>query len=95
MGFDQQKRRGGVDLVRRAGSVDRGLVVVSPGKNSWPELVGALGEDAVATIKRENSSIDFPIILLDGTPVIHDRLCNRVWVWVNTSGIVVRVPTVG
>ena len=65
------------------------------GKNSWPELVGARGEDAVATIKRENSSIDFPIILLDGTPVIHDHLCNRVWVWVNTSGIVVRVPTVG
>ncbi|KAK1577824.1 hypothetical protein Q3G72_025136 [Acer saccharum] len=30
VGFDQQKRRGGEDLVRRAGSVDKGLVVVSP-----------------------------------------------------------------
>ncbi|KAK1591876.1 hypothetical protein Q3G72_015112 [Acer saccharum] len=30
VGFDQQKRRGGEDLVRRVGSVDKGLVVVSP-----------------------------------------------------------------
>ncbi|TXG72243.1 hypothetical protein EZV62_000822 [Acer yangbiense] len=66
-----------------------------PGKKSWPELVGARGEDAVATIKRENSSIHFPIIVVEGTPVTFDYLCTRVWVWVNTSGFVVRVPKVG
>ncbi|TYG93894.1 hypothetical protein ES288_A11G147100v1 [Gossypium darwinii] len=65
-----------------------------PGKNSWPELVGKDGEGAKTTIERENSNVD-AIVLLDGTPVTRDFRCDRVWVWVDSNGHVVRPPTIG
>ncbi|XP_057798031.1 proteinase inhibitor [Salvia miltiorrhiza] len=65
-----------------------------PGKNSWPELVGKNGEDAAVVIERENRKVD-AIVLKDGTPVTKDFRCDRVWVWVDDWGIVVRTPTAG
>ncbi|XVF21635.1 hypothetical protein REPUB_Repub12eG0107400 [Reevesia pubescens] len=65
-----------------------------PGKNSWPELVGKNGESAKTKIERENPNVG-AIVLLDGTPVTRDFRCDRVWVWVNENGRVVRAPTVG
>ncbi|CAL2225077.1 unnamed protein product [Prunus armeniaca] len=64
------------------------------GKDTWPELLGAQGTDAEATIERENSSVDAQIVL-EGTPVPKDFRCDRVRVWVNTDGIVTRVPRIG
>ncbi|KAL5787367.1 hypothetical protein ACOSP7_004316 [Xanthoceras sorbifolium] len=66
------------------------------GKDSWPELVGVRGEEAAAaTIEQENMTVSAEIIL-DGTKVSSALfLCNRVRVWVNTSGICVRVPIIG
>ncbi|PWA46627.1 proteinase inhibitor I13 [Artemisia annua] len=63
------------------------------GKSSWPELVGATGEAAAATIERENPLVN-AIVLLDGTPTTRDFRCDRVWVWVNSSGIVLRPPRI-
>ncbi|TXG63780.1 hypothetical protein EZV62_010774 [Acer yangbiense] len=63
-------------------------------KNSWPELVGANGEAAAATIENENSNVN-AIVVVDGVPVIMDFRCTRVWVWVNRAGNVVRVPRIG
>ncbi|KAG6658747.1 hypothetical protein CIPAW_04G183600 [Carya illinoinensis] len=54
-----------------------------PGKNSWPELVGA-----------ENSNVH-ATVLLEGTPVTRDFRCDRVRVWVKESGVVYAVPQVG
>ncbi|VVB02653.1 unnamed protein product [Arabis nemorensis] len=65
-----------------------------PGKNSWPELVGTKGEDAASVIERENSNVN-AIVILDGTPVIQDFRCDRVWVRVNRYGIVAKVPNAG
>ncbi|XVE72986.1 hypothetical protein DITRI_Ditri11bG0081900 [Diplodiscus trichospermus] len=65
-----------------------------PGKNSWPELVGEKGETAKAAIESENPNVG-ATVLLEGTPVTRDFRCNRVWVWVNENGQVVRVPTIG
>ncbi|OWM66761.1 hypothetical protein CDL15_Pgr010413 [Punica granatum] len=65
-----------------------------PGKNCWPELYGTIGEKALAVIKRENPMV-LPLIVKEGTPVIMDYCCDRVWVWVDNSGVVVRVPTIG
>ncbi|KAK8565321.1 hypothetical protein V6N13_020442 [Hibiscus sabdariffa] len=65
-----------------------------PGKNSWPELVGTNGESAKTTIERENPNVG-AIVVRDGTPVITDFRCDRVWVWVNSNGRVVRAPTIG
>ncbi|KAK8693968.1 hypothetical protein V6N13_071534 [Hibiscus sabdariffa] len=65
-----------------------------PGKNSWPELVGTNGESAKATIERENRNVG-AIVVRDGTIVTGDFRCDRVWVWVNSNGRVVRAPTIG
>ncbi|CAL0321138.1 unnamed protein product [Lupinus luteus] len=64
------------------------------GKSSWPELVGVQGTEAEATIERENPLVD-AIIVLDGSIVTADVRCDRVRVWVNTNGIVIKVPTIG
>ncbi|TXG72230.1 hypothetical protein EZV62_000809 [Acer yangbiense] len=64
------------------------------GKNSWPELVGVLGEEAAATIERENPTVS-ALILLEGSIVLPMFLCTRVYVWVNTSGICVEIPMIG
>ncbi|KAL8530342.1 hypothetical protein ACS0TY_007397 [Phlomoides rotata] len=65
-----------------------------PGKLTWPELVNENGEKAAQVIEKENMNVD-AIVLKDGTPVIQDFRCDRVWVWVNDYGVVVRVPSVG
>ncbi|KAK8693965.1 hypothetical protein V6N13_071535 [Hibiscus sabdariffa] len=64
-----------------------------PGKSSWPELVGTNGERAKATIERENPNVG-AIVLRDGTPVTRDFRCDRVWVWVDANGRVVRTPII-
>ncbi|KAK7268798.1 hypothetical protein RIF29_21507 [Crotalaria pallida] len=64
------------------------------GKSSWPELVGVKGTVAEATIERENPLVD-AIIVPEGYSVITDARCDRVWVWVNTDGIVKQVPHIG
>ncbi|KAL5781842.1 hypothetical protein ACOSP7_006871 [Xanthoceras sorbifolium] len=56
-------------------------------------FVAGAGE-AAATIKQENLTVSAEIIL-DGTKVTALFLCTRVRVWINTSGICVRVPIIG
>ncbi|OMO49605.1 Proteinase inhibitor I13, potato inhibitor I [Corchorus olitorius] len=63
------------------------------GKNSWPELFGEVGEVAAATIERENHLVN-AVIVLEGTGVSEDLRCDRVRVWVDTNGIVTRVPII-
>ncbi|XP_047974393.1 glu S.griseus protease inhibitor-like [Salvia hispanica] len=71
------------------------IVDVSPclGKDSWPELVGKKGEEAVVVIEGENPFVH-AIILLDGTPVTLDFRCDRVRVWVDECGYVLRPPVI-
>lgn len=64
------------------------------GKSSWPELVGVEGTVAEGTIEKEDPLVD-AVIVREGTSVITDFLCDRVWVWVNKDGIVYQVPTIG
>ncbi|XWS07972.1 hypothetical protein CRYUN_Cryun41cG0036900 [Craigia yunnanensis] len=64
------------------------------GKSSWPELLGTKGEEAAATIERENPNVDAEIVL-EGSFVLPVILCNKVRVWVDTNGIVTRVPVIG
>ncbi|KAL1538150.1 Glu S.griseus protease inhibitor [Salvia divinorum] len=67
---------------------------ICQGKNSWPELVGTLGPDAVKVIEEENSSVTAVIVFFN-QPIIGPFLCSRVRVIVNYRFIVVAVPTVG
>lgn len=64
------------------------------GKSSWPELVGKNGEVAAAIIEKENPCVH-AIVLLEGTPVTKDYRIDRVRVWVNKKGKVIRVPRIG
>ncbi|MBA0560333.1 hypothetical protein Golob_017237 [Gossypium lobatum] len=63
-------------------------------KKSWPELVGTNGESAKETIERENRNVK-AVVLLDGSPATMDFRSNRVQVWVDGNGLVVRAPTIG
>ncbi|KAK6137580.1 hypothetical protein DH2020_028677 [Rehmannia glutinosa] len=63
------------------------------GKSSWPELVGAPGEVAVATIERENPLVN-AIIVRPGTIITPDIRCDRVRVFVDANGNVDRVPII-
>ncbi|KAM0050838.1 putative proteinase inhibitor I13, potato inhibitor I [Helianthus debilis subsp. tardiflorus] len=67
--------------------------MVNTGKNSWPELVGKTGEVAAAIVEKENPLVN-AIVLLEGTPVTMDFRCDRVRVWVNTDGVVIRTPVI-
>ena len=64
------------------------------GKDSWPELLGAQGTVAEETIERENSLVDAEIVV-EGSSVTGDFRCDRVRVWVDTDGIVTRIPIIG
>ncbi|KAI7985540.1 hypothetical protein LOK49_LG14G01205 [Camellia lanceoleosa] len=66
-----------------------------PGKAAWPELLGADGKIAAATIEREKNYRVKAVIVLIGTIVIEDFVCTRVRVWVDKRGIVVKVPVAG
>ncbi|KDP42134.1 hypothetical protein JCGZ_03191 [Jatropha curcas] len=65
-----------------------------PGKSSWPELLGANGQAAAALIEKENGNVN-AIVLNERSPVTPDFRCDRVRVFVNDCGVVVRVPIVG
>ena len=71
-----------------------GVWISDTGKSSWPELVGATGEAAEATIERENPRVD-AIVILNGSDTTTDFRCDRVFVRVNSRGIVVQVPGIG
>ncbi|MCL7027688.1 hypothetical protein MKW94_024816 [Papaver nudicaule] len=71
------------------------MASICKGKSSWPELVGVYGDTAAATIMKENGNIVRAIVVLEGTGVPEDFRCNRVWVWVNGSGIVTQTPIIG
>ena len=64
------------------------------GKGSWPELVGAKGEEAAAKIEEEDPRLH-AIVVEEGSLVTMDFRCSRVWVWVNKHGVVTRVPKRG
>ncbi|XXG76633.1 hypothetical protein AAC387_Pa08g0940 [Persea americana] len=64
------------------------------GKSVWPELLGVAGEVAKRTIEEENPLVTAQIVP-EGSSVILDFRCDRVWVWVDETGIVTRVPRIG
>lgn len=66
----------------------------NPGKESWPELVGTNGNEAVKVIERENSKVDAETVP-KGSMVTTDFRCDRVFVWLDAHGNVDRVPTIG
>lgn len=70
------------------------LLCLIVGKNSWPELLGVDGGKAVAIIEKENTLVT-AIIVPEGSVVIQDFRCNRVWVWVDRYNIVKHVPRTG
>ncbi|RWR87885.1 inhibitor of trypsin and hageman factor-like protein [Cinnamomum micranthum f. kanehirae] len=64
------------------------------GKSVWPELLRVDGEVAKSTIEEENSLVTAQIVT-EGTIVTPDYRCDRVWVWVDETSIVTRVPQIG
>ncbi|XWS57954.1 hypothetical protein CRYUN_Cryun09bG0217300 [Craigia yunnanensis] len=73
---------------------DDGSRLESPGKQSWPELVGEKGEVAVARIEKENPNVK-AFMLPEGSlfDLMYDP--SRVRVVVNKKGVVTEIPQVG
>ncbi|XP_076883703.1 inhibitor of trypsin and hageman factor-like [Bidens hawaiensis] len=71
-----------------------GEKIIVEGKNSWPELVGEKGEVAKVTIEKENPLV-YAVILGENDPMILNYVSNRVWVVVNSEGLVTRTPVIG
>ena len=63
-------------------------------KSEWPEVVGMKGKEAAEIIKEENPCLK-SIVLADGSPVTKDLRWDRVRIFVDSCGIVVRTPYVG
>ncbi|KAK9747666.1 hypothetical protein RND81_02G007100 [Saponaria officinalis] len=74
--------------------MDSSSDICPPGKNVWPELVGEKGTVAVTTIEKENTNVE-AVIVPDGSFVTADFRCDRVRVWVDCHGVVIRPPTIG
>ncbi|KAH7522164.1 hypothetical protein FEM48_Zijuj07G0109200 [Ziziphus jujuba var. spinosa] len=67
---------------------------MSSGKrSSWLELLGKQGQVAEVTIKKENPYLG-AIIVEEGFVVLDHRE-DRVWIWANKRGIVIKVPLSG
>ncbi|KAL7160367.1 hypothetical protein ABFS83_01G090500 [Erythranthe nasuta] len=65
------------------------------GKESWPELIGVLGNVAVATLIETENPLVNAIIVPPGNSVITNFQCDRVWVFVDDNGNVKDVPLIG
>ncbi|KAL7113052.1 hypothetical protein ACP275_04G039200 [Erythranthe tilingii] len=65
-----------------------------PGKNFWPELLGANGDVAAAVVERENPDV-IAIVSTNEFPATKDFRCDRVWIWVDANGVVLRAPRAG
>ena len=52
------------------------------------------GTVAEATIERENPLVN-AVIVPEGSSVILDFRCDRVWVWVDKNDLVDKVPKIG
>lgn len=63
------------------------------GKSSWPELVGTKGEEAVATIMKENPSLKAHTIN-QGSFITMDHRRDRVRVWIDEQGVVTAAPKI-
>ncbi|KAK6164545.1 hypothetical protein DH2020_001409 [Rehmannia glutinosa] len=78
--------------IDKQGHLDRYSVIYTQ------EFVAGVGgrkrEEAVTVIEKENRNVN-AIVVKDGTPVPLDFRCDRVWVWVNDYGVVIRTPTIG
>ncbi|KAI4342730.1 hypothetical protein MLD38_027317 [Melastoma candidum] len=64
------------------------------GKSSWPELVGKDGDVAKVVITGENPNVTATKVK-EGSSVTTDFRCDRVFVWVDGSDAVTRVPKIG
>lgn len=67
----------------------------SKGPKSWPELVGKTGEEAKEVILSSGAGIDNVQILPEDSYVTMDYCTDRVRIFVDANGIVVRPPMVG
>uniref|UniRef100_Q7M1Q2 Trypsin inhibitor (Fragments) n=1 Tax=Amaranthus hypochondriacus TaxID=28502 RepID=Q7M1Q2_AMAHP len=61
-----------------------------PGKQEWPELVGEYGYKAAAIIERENPNVRDIVKHERSYGFTKDFRCDRVWVVVDYTGVVVR-----
>ena len=73
----------------------RSAVADTSSKDAWPELVGAVGSDAVATIQRERPDLTKVGTMPADAMMTMDFRMDRVRVMVDAAGKVTRAPRIG
>ncbi|XP_020600240.1 subtilisin inhibitor-like [Phalaenopsis equestris] len=61
---------------------------------SWPDVVGLPAEEAERRIKEDNPKLRLQVVGPDGC-VTADFVTDRVWIFVDSEGKVIRTPTIG
>ena len=61
----------------------------------WPELVGKTGEEAKEVIAASAPEVKDIIIVPQDSMVTGDFRTDRVWIFVDGAGIVVKTPRIG
>ncbi|KAF5821997.1 putative proteinase inhibitor I13, potato inhibitor I [Helianthus annuus] len=90
---DLVKPIGEDDFTPQAPCPEGTISIGTTGKSSWPELVGEKGVVAAAIIEKENPLVN-AIILPENSPATLDYRTDRVRVWVNSEGVVIRTPVI-
>ena len=73
----------------------RSAAVDTSSKDAWPELVGAAGSDAVATIQRERPDLTKVTTVPAGSMMTMDFRTDRVRIIVNGVSHVESIPRIG
>ncbi|CAM0913295.1 unnamed protein product [Alopecurus aequalis] len=66
----------------------------SPGKSSWPELVGLMATPAATQIAHDRPDVAVEV-LPQGAPLMPDYNPERVRVFLDLYGIVAKIPVIG
>ncbi len=72
-----------------------GFVHASDGPNSFPDLIGVDGASAIAQIRERRPDLSTVVAVREGSMVTQDVRRDRVRVFVDGDGAVVRTPRVG
>ncbi|XP_020598985.1 subtilisin inhibitor CLSI-I-like [Phalaenopsis equestris] len=64
------------------------------GLRSWPEVVGLTAEEAEKRIKEDDPKLRLQVVGPDRC-VTADFVTDRVWIFVDSEGKVIRTPTIG
>jgi hypothetical protein len=76
------------------GKIKEGIIMTGKNKSSWPELVGLSGDAAKTRLEQERPGMEVQVVP-DGSMVTMDYREDRVRIYTDGQGQVVKAPRIG